>query len=193
MDAATAFQERHKDIWGADPYPSGLMDDYDYLPETTAKLDNTPSDGLDRLRLFEIALWRVDRYPILTDELLARLWALRSTAPGAHRDAEGTQRAILACTGVGLPMASSFLRFVNPCAFQVLGERAARALWGPGHPPAPAKPVNRPRAFAGYTATAATFYFGYLDGAPFAPRNCRWKLPIASSTSSNIKLNSTTE
>jgi len=160
-DAAEAFRERHKEVWGDDP--SGLMAKYAYLPELTAKLDNTLIDDLDRQRLFEIALWKVDRYPVLTDELLAQLWALRTTAPGAHRDAGDTLRAMLACKGVGLPMASTFLRFVNPGAFQVFDERAARALWGPGHPAARVKPVNRPSALARHAEATAEFYFGYLD------------------------------
>ncbi|MGF6411528.1 hypothetical protein [Paraburkholderia sp. MM5482-R1] len=157
MDAAT-FRERHKDVWGDNP--ADLMAKYKYLPEITAKIDNTPNDGLNQQRLFEIALWKVNRYPVLSDELLAELWALKNLAPGVHRGAKKTLCAMLACRGIQLPMASTFLRFVNPKAFQIYDERAARMLWGPGHAAAPNKSASR---VAEYIEAAADHYFEYLD------------------------------
>jgi hypothetical protein len=157
MDAAT-FRECHKEIWGDNP--AGFMANYKYLQEVTVRLDNTPSDGLDQQRLFEIALWKVNRYPVLSDELLAELWALKNIAPAAHRGARTTLCALLACRGVQLPMASTFLRFVNPKAFQIYDERAARMLWGSGHAAVPNKPAS---GVVEYTGTAADQYFYYLD------------------------------
>ena len=103
---------------------------YDYLLDLTAKLDAYDS-AFDRSMINEIALWKVNRYPVVPDDVLTKLNRISKTDEAF--DPESIRELLLlllACHGVGLPMASTFLRFRNPKLFQIIDQRVYRVIYG---------------------------------------------------------------
>jgi thermostable 8-oxoguanine DNA glycosylase len=101
----------------------------------------------------EIVLWKVSRYVQLPKKLRDSLYALRVLSPRDHRQAERVLLDLLDCHGVDLAMASTFLRFQNADAFQIIDRHAYRAVFGerfPVHSKTPSR-------------TKVSVYFKYLD------------------------------
>ena len=96
----------------------------------TAKLDkyNAP---FDENVINEITLWKVNRYPIIKQALLDELNKMREVNDlNAAQEYKHVIKALLKCYGVGMPMASTYLRFLKPDVFQIIDVRAYRALTG---------------------------------------------------------------
>ncbi len=88
-------------------------------------------DGrFDRNIINTIALWKVNRYPYLSQTVIERLNDIaedREYNPEKHKE---ILIMLLDSKGVRLPMASTFLRFRNPSLFQIIDQRAYRVLTG---------------------------------------------------------------
>lgn len=101
---------------------------YNYNPELTNELDNIQGD-FDENIINKIALWKINRYPRLTDELIRRL-----NKVGRDKEYKEEHKKLLfdllGCSGVQLPMASTFLRFRNPKLFQIIDQHVYRLLTG---------------------------------------------------------------
>lgn len=113
---------------------SELMSEYTYQPELTRKLDGVSDQIFDQLLINEIVLWKVNRYATLSPETLRSLNSLVSIKAGHHRESESIIKRLLAEHGVDLPMASTLLRFKNPKVFQIIDQRAYRAVFGEKYP-----------------------------------------------------------
>jgi hypothetical protein len=82
--------------------------------------------------LRRIALWKLDRVLEVSCATLERLQSL-ATDDHLRANSEATQSLImelLDCAGVGLPMASTILKFLRPDIFPIIDVRAYRALYG---------------------------------------------------------------
>ncbi|GAB3641849.1 hypothetical protein [Spirosoma arcticum] len=134
----------------------GCFADYHYQPELTSKLDAS-SGAFDQAVIQEIVLWKVNRYPILNQEIVTLLNELTKLRQGEHRDGKTVLEMLLAkqSKGIDLPMASTILRFRNPNVFQIIDRRAYRVL------------VNGKDIYDIYSATSqsrkVSTYFDYLD------------------------------
>ncbi len=101
---------------------------YDYNPDLTNELDNIKEDFNEDI-INKIALWKLNRYPRLTDELIRRLNKIGDD--GGHKEEHKKLLIeLLGCSGVQLPMASTFLRFKNPKLFQIINQHVYRPLTG---------------------------------------------------------------
>lgn len=102
--------------------------EYNYNILLTESLDTINTD-FDQNTFNMIALWKVNRYPYLRYDLINELnkVAKHKTFRNEHRI---LLCELLSCKGVGLPMASTFLRFRNPKLFQIIDQRAYRLLMG---------------------------------------------------------------
>ncbi|CAJ3074542.1 hypothetical protein [Burkholderia pseudomallei] len=151
----------------AEPEPvdaTALFSRYAYLPDLTEQIEArvealSEDESPDRSMVYEMILWKLSRFVWFDDEALSQLSAARTIAPGQHRQAEPLLRALLSAKGARLPMASTFLRFVNPKAFQIIDERAFRMVLPDEEIP---KPGVGPRT-KGYLDRCCTLYFRYLD------------------------------
>lgn len=103
--------------------------DFTYLPAVTSMLDTLQHHDLTMENIYQISLWKVDRYPQL-DYLT--LDALNSVKNDTNLDVAKTRdilEKLLNTQGVGLPMASAYLRFINPQVYQIIDHRAYRAAF----------------------------------------------------------------
>ncbi len=151
--------ERYSSVWGDDP--RSLLRNYQYHPELTKKLDAMTVEDFNQELLFEIVLWKLNRYPYIQSEIFGELKEIGKVGPKEHRKAEPVLRKLLMSPGIRLPMASTILRFLNPAAFQIIDDRAYRVLH-PLKPLYPAKPANGQR-LEKYLANSTRVYFDYLD------------------------------
>ncbi len=127
---------------------------YDYNPDLTNELDNIRGD-FDVNIINKIALWKLNRYPRLTDELIRRLNKIGNDEE--HKEEHKKLLVdLLKCSGVQLPMASTFLRFKNPKFFQIIDQHVYRLLTGNELSlPLPNSESNREKI--------CQFYFRYLE------------------------------
>jgi thermostable 8-oxoguanine DNA glycosylase len=132
---------------------SDYLKRYKYQTELTAHLDTLPDEPVSQETVNEIVLWKVNRYVRVPQAIRDSLHTLRTLAPNEHRKAESVLVDLLGCDGVDLPMASTFLRFVNADVFQIIDRHAYRAVIGEPYPLHSTTP----------TATKVSVYFGYLD------------------------------
>jgi thermostable 8-oxoguanine DNA glycosylase len=82
--------------------------------------------------LRRIALWKLDRVLNVPEALLEQLRALAVTE-GLTVDSDQSRAvldALVACDGVGYPMASAFLKFVRSDVYPIIDVRAYRAITG---------------------------------------------------------------
>lgn len=105
---------------------------FDYNPIETEALRSRSYAALTLDDLRRIALWKLDRVVDVPQGLLDKLQALATTNPLTARSKEATEvlNALVACNGVGYPMASAFLKFLRPDVFPIIDVRAYRALHG---------------------------------------------------------------
>ena len=110
--------------------------DYDFqynLDEKKIIKDNIgqqTSINIDDLR--RIALWKYDRIIDVDDEFLIQLYSVVSGEKVSIDDLD-VQKIIndlVACTGIGYPLASTILKFINPQVFPIIDVRAYRAVFG---------------------------------------------------------------
>jgi hypothetical protein len=149
--------DRYQAIWGDNPLQ--LLDKYSYQVELTKKLDSLNPADLDIEMLYEIVLWKLNRFPRIDSALLGELRKVADIAPKSHRQSQAVLRRLLQTPGIALPMASTILRFLNPGAFQIIDDRVYRIVC-PGKAKYPAKPQNASERFL---VSSETIYFDYLD------------------------------
>jgi len=125
------------------------------LPELTEKLDALAraDEPLSECGVFEIVLWKVNRYASIPDSVRKDMHALRKLGPREHRLGRDVLLALLDCKGVDLPMASTLLRFQVPTVFQIIDRHAYRAVFRLAYP---LSQKSRPE-------DKAETYFKYLD------------------------------
>lgn len=103
---------------------------YDYLPQITPMLDSYDGD-FDQVIVNKIVLWKVNRYPIVHDDILQQLNCIKKTDVSISPVAVKTLfLKLLSCHGIQLPMASAILRFKNPKLFQIIDQRVYRVIYG---------------------------------------------------------------
>jgi hypothetical protein len=151
------FIEKYSEVWGSDP--KSLLDEYNYQPELTKKLDNLKVEDFGREVLYEIVLWKLSRFPHVEENLFEELKGVAKLKPKEHEKARDLIGKLLRSPGIALPMASTILRFLNPSAFQIIDDRAYRVLL-PGNTKYPTKPVKMSER---YVKTSIDIYFEYLD------------------------------
>lgn len=154
--------------WGRNP--ADLLEEYDYQPTLTPILDAKPQKKFSRDMLHQIILWKVNRWPDqISKGQMRRLSALAKLNPGEHRKANDLLRDLLHVNGIGLPMASTIFRFINPEVFQIIDDRAHRAI-KPFLPdrfkaryPKTKPPVDKKKQWDNYLKNSCDRYFAYLD------------------------------
>lgn len=109
---------------------SALRKSYQYQPELTKRLDKLKSRQLTQTLVNEIVLWKIDRYVAPSGKTMRSLNKLKRLKRGEHRKAKVAIENLLSESGIGLPMASTLLRFRNPNAFQIIDRHAYRAVYG---------------------------------------------------------------
>lgn len=101
-----------------------------YQLELTKRLDNYFSD-LNQSIINDIILWKVNRYAEIDESLLL---LLNQIPTGSEEFDENTIKSILfsllKTKGIGLPMASTILRFRNKNKFQIIDQRVYRIIYG---------------------------------------------------------------
>ena len=117
-------------IFNVDTDPLDL--NFDYNPIETAALRGQTYANLKMEDLRRFALWKLDRVVDVPDALLADLRSLSGMNPLTARTpaAEQALNQLVACDGIGYPMASAFLKFIRPDVFPIIDVRAYRALTG---------------------------------------------------------------
>ncbi len=100
-----------------------------YHPNLTRKLDSFTEQFNDSV-INEITLWKVKRHTVIPDETMNELNNVRNWKKRDKRKVENILILLLNCDGVGLPMASTYLRFRNPTLFQIIDQRVYRVIKG---------------------------------------------------------------
>ena len=102
---------------------------FDYLPNITDKLDKLQHSKFDINIIREITLWKLDRYVFISDDVIEKLNTLKSLKQLDEEKTTVVLDALLKSKGVRLPMASTYLRFINPQVYQIIDARAYRAAF----------------------------------------------------------------
>lgn len=98
--------------------------------ELHAKLNGSTSITEEDLR--RVSLWKTDRVLSVTQDTLETLNRLSASKTIKLRDGlvkEALEKLVLS-QGIGFPMASAILKFINPDVFPIIDVRAYRALTG---------------------------------------------------------------
>ena len=110
--------------------PKEILDRFNYQKKLTDDLDELSDKEFTKEIIHEIVLWKVNRYPYLTIDVIDDLNTLIKLKPGEHKKGEKVIGKLLEIKGIDLPMASTILRFRNPQVFQIIDKRAYRSLYG---------------------------------------------------------------
>lgn len=105
---------------------------FNYQKELTEKLDSLYRP-FDQSVLNEIVLWKVNRYAEINTDTIALLNTIDKDEQELNEElTESILKRLLSKKqkGVGLPMASTFLRFRNRGIYQILDQRTYRFLYG---------------------------------------------------------------
>ncbi len=98
---------------------------YNYQPQLTERLDNFLSD-FSETTLLEIVLWKTNRYPTITQEIIDDINNIRKDY---SEDKAGLLlKKLLELKGFDLPMASTVLRFAVPTKLQIIDQRVYRFI-----------------------------------------------------------------
>lgn len=100
-------------------------EEYSYQPLLTQKLDSY-SEDFSEITLLEIVLWKTNRYPTLTKDLITDINDLRKNY--SNEKAKDLLRKLLGLKGFDLPMASTVLRFAVPNHLQIIDQRVYRFI-----------------------------------------------------------------
>jgi len=151
------FMSKYKEIWANSPLE--LLDEYNYQPILTEKLDKLIVNDFDIAKLHEIILWKTNRYPEIDGDLINEVKKLSTLINGEHKKSKETIHKLLKTKGIALPMASTILRFINPNVFQIIDDRAYRVLFSSAkqYPSKPIKITDR------YLNKSTSIYFEYID------------------------------
>ncbi len=103
------------------------LPEFKYQEKLTKKLD-TKKDDFTYETILEIVLWKINRFPEINEDLIARINELRKAYNADLSDY--VLMKLLESKGFDLPMASTFLRFINPNYFQIIDQRVYRILYG---------------------------------------------------------------
>jgi thermostable 8-oxoguanine DNA glycosylase len=98
---------------------------YKFQLYLTQKLDNHRGDFTE-MTLLEIVLWKTNRYPDITIEILDDINNLRQKF--STEKAKILLRKLLSLKGFDLPMASTVLRFACPDHLQIIDQRVYRFI-----------------------------------------------------------------
>jgi len=99
--------------------------EYNYQPQLTKKLDSHSGDFSEQT-LLEIALWKTNRYPTISQDFLDDINDLRKDY--SEDKARKLLRKLLELKGFDLPMASTVLRFAVPDKLQIIDQRVYRFI-----------------------------------------------------------------
>ncbi|MGA2689690.1 MAG: hypothetical protein ABSE85_16635 [Candidatus Korobacteraceae bacterium] len=131
---ATDAQKRKKPIVVFDATRHRLEYKFEYNPEETKALRKLMSgnESVTISDLRRVALWKLDRVLSVPESVLQRLQKLVNTKLLRIDSCESKKilSELVACSGVGFPMASAFLKFLRPDVFPIIDVRAYRALFG---------------------------------------------------------------
>jgi thermostable 8-oxoguanine DNA glycosylase len=100
---------------------------YKYQRELTAELDANNNEFTE-IHFLKIVLWKLNRYPEITDETISILNQLKRSY--SEEKAKECLAHLLKIKGCDLPMASTILRFLLPKKFQIIDQRTYRILYG---------------------------------------------------------------
>lgn len=105
---------------------------FDYSPVETIALRSRTYENLTIGDIRRFALWKLDRVVDVSESLLTKLRALAELKPleACSPAAIEVLDELVACDGIGYPMASAFLKFIRPDVFPIIDVRAYRALEG---------------------------------------------------------------
>ena len=120
-----------------------FLNDYEYQPELTSKLDSLEQAHFTQEIINEIVLWKLNRYAHLSDGVMRSLDVLKDLPEKSHREGKRVLECLLEVNGVNLPMASTILRFRNPNVFQIVDQNAYRAVYGRKYPLYPSSQPTR--------------------------------------------------
>ena len=98
-------------------------------PTLKEDLDKLQGKELTLFDIYRITLWKIARYPFMTPETLADLNLLKDEKTFDEDKTKAVLDKLLNTKGVGLPMASTYLRFINPDVYQIIDVRAYRAAF----------------------------------------------------------------
>jgi len=107
-----------------------LLKRYDFQTKLTEDLDNIKTQPIDENILLKIILWKINRYPDLNEFPYDKLNYVAALKPDEFQKVEGFLDEILRIKGIGLPMASTILRFRNPSTYPIIDRRAYRVIFG---------------------------------------------------------------
>ncbi len=130
----TMKNKKHTTIKTIDDFqPSEIMkykSAYNYQNELTEKLDKLEAD-FDQNIINEIILWKLNRYAKLDPETLDLINQIDRKAQTKNDElTKKILRNLLTTKGIGLPMASTILRFANPKVYQIIDQRVYRLIMG---------------------------------------------------------------
>jgi hypothetical protein len=105
-------------------------EDYNYQDELTIELDSFEGD-FDQNLINKIVLWKINRYAQLDEETIQLLNGILPSEQEIDKEKTiAVLTALLKTPGVGIPMASTILRFRNSNIYQIIDQRAYRILYG---------------------------------------------------------------
>ena len=102
---------------------------FEYNTPVTHELDQLQDKDLTLADLHEITLWKIDRYPQISQEILDELNKLHKSDNFDEQATRNILGAMLRAHGISLAMASTYLRFTNPKVFPIIDTRALRAAF----------------------------------------------------------------
>lgn len=103
------------------------LPEFKYQKGLTDKLDNKKGDFTYETML-EIVLWKTNRFPEIDEDLIVKINELRKGYDEYLSNHILTK--LLDSKGFDLPMASTFLRFIDSDYFQIIDQRVYRILYG---------------------------------------------------------------
>ncbi len=122
---------------------------YKYQKELADKLDQLVGD-FTVITLLEITLWKLNRYPTITQEILEGINDLRKRY--SNGKAKVLLLKLLQLRGYDLPMASTILRFAVPDKLQIIDQRVYRFITKNDYLKLPYNKEEK-----------VTFYFEYIE------------------------------
>lgn len=105
----------------------GELPEFKYQEGLTKKLD-AKKDDFTYETMLEIVLWKTNRFPEIDDDLISKINELRKSYN--EELSNYILIKLLDSKGFDLPMASTFLRFINPEYFQIIDQRVYRIVYG---------------------------------------------------------------
>jgi len=125
---------RDFDIEHSDFKIENLLNEFAYQQTLTKKLDELSKDhniDFDQEIINQIVLWKVNRFAEFDEEVLNQLNKINYYSNEFdNKLTKSILTLLLDRKGVGLPMASTILRFKNPRLYQIIDQRVFRVIYG---------------------------------------------------------------